>query len=349
MKTVTMKVATAVLAGTALGATVASQANAQSLGSVPRNETLVVAHQAEAPVYRNVGMANPYSINNEDIRGAILNMFEPLFYYNSIEDKVIPWLATGYKYNKDFTEVTIKIRDGVTWSDGKPFSADDVAFTFDMLKKNGEGKKDLVQATYVAEVVKSAEAVDPHTVKFTFTEPDPRFAFKFFINHFDIGLQIVPKHIWAGIEDKANFSNYDLKKGWPVTTGPWKLVRFTASQIFMDRRDDWWAAKTGFAKLPAMKRMITVPGGTRDRMSQLITAGQVDITGDIQVASIIQKIMAKNPERAHLHRQGQAVRFEGLVANLALLQPSQSEMVGRAGPPCAQQLHRPRPGHPGRL
>ena len=64
----------------------------------------------------------------------------------------------------------------------------------------------------------------------------------------------------------------------------------------MDRRSDWWAAKTGFAKLPAMKRVITVPGGSRDRMAQLISAGQVDITGDIQVVSIIKKILARNPK-----------------------------------------------------
>ncbi len=296
MKSEKKLIAAVIFATTALTGLSLAPAFAEDLASVPRNETLVVAHQAEAPVYRNVGMANPYSINNEDIRGAILNMFEPLFYYNSMQDKVIPWLATGYEYNEDFTAISIKIRDGVKWSDGQPFTADDVAYTFNMLAENGSGKKDLVQSTTVAAIVKSAEAVDPQTVKITFKQPDPRFAFKFVINHFDIGLQILPKHIWEKVEDKANFSNFDLEKGWPVTTGPWKLVRFTDSQMFMDRRDDWWASASGFAKAPAMKRVITVPGGSRDRMAQLITAGQVDITGDIQVASIIKQILAKNPK-----------------------------------------------------
>ena len=61
----------------------AAPARAQSLPNVPRNKTLIVAANVEAPVYRNVGLANPYSLNNEDFRNSIINMFEPLFYYNS--------------------------------------------------------------------------------------------------------------------------------------------------------------------------------------------------------------------------------------------------------------------------
>ena len=58
--------------------------------------------QVEAPVYRNVGLANPYSINNEDFRGSIINMFEPLFYYNSNKNEVIPWVATGLENTRRF-------------------------------------------------------------------------------------------------------------------------------------------------------------------------------------------------------------------------------------------------------
>lgn len=289
------KMLTGLLTGTATGLLMVSQVMAASIPDVDREDTLVVAHQAEAPVYRNVGMANPYSINNEDIRGSILNMFEPLFYYNSFEDKIIPWLAKSYEYNDDFTKVTVTLRDNAKWSDGEAFSADDVVFTFNMLAENGRTKKDLIQSTTVADAVKSVSAPDATTVVFDLNKADPRFAFKFLLNHYDIGLQILPKHVWQGIEDKAGFDNFDVDKGWPVTTGPWNLVRFTDTQIFMDRRDDWWAAQSGFASLPEIKRVVTVPGGSRDRMAQLITAGQVDITGDIQVTGIIQQVLAKNP------------------------------------------------------
>ncbi len=277
--------------GATLLALMGSTALAQTIANIPRNETLVVAHQSEAPNFRNVGNANPYTFNNEDIRGSILNMFEPLFYYNSNRDELIPWLAEGFAYNADFTEVTVTLREGVTWSDGEAFDSADVAFTYEMLRTNGADRKDLIQAVNVTSAVASVEATDPQTVVFRLTAPDPRFAFKFLVNYFDIGYQIVPEHIWAPVEDKAAFMNFDLEKGWPVTTGPWRLVRFTDTQVFMDRRDDYWGAATGFTDIPKMRRVLTVPGGTRDRMAQLITANQVDITGDIQVASVIRQVV----------------------------------------------------------
>lgn len=269
---------------------------AQTPPNVARNKTLIVAVNVEAPVYRNVGLANPYSLNNEDFRGSIINMFEPLFYYNSNTNEVIPWLASSHEYAPDFSSVTVKLRDGVTWSDGQPFTADDIVYTLEMLIANGKGKKDLVQSAGVADAVKSVTKADKLTVKIDLTRPDPRFAYKYLINYFDIGLQWLPAHVWRGTEDVAAFRFFDLEKGWPVTTGPWKVTRFTDNQVFMDRRADWWAAKAGLAAMPAMERVITIPGGTRDRMAQLITANQVDIVNDIQLTDVVKQIITRNPK-----------------------------------------------------
>jgi peptide/nickel transport system substrate-binding protein len=274
----------------------AGTAYAQNPANVARNKTLIVAAQTEAPVYRNVGLANPYSINNEDFRNSIINSFEPLFYYNSNKNEVIPWLASALENNADYSSFTVKLRDGVTWSDGKPFSADDVVYTLEMLIANGKGKKDLVQAAGVADAVKSVTKVDPLTVRIDLTRPDPRFGFRYLINYFDIGLHWLPAHIWKDVEDPASFRFFDVAKGWPVTTGPWKVTRFTDNQIFMDRRSDWWAAKAGLASMPAVERIITIPGGTRDRMAQLITANQVDIVNDIQVTNVLKQIISQNPK-----------------------------------------------------
>jgi peptide/nickel transport system substrate-binding protein len=64
----------------------------------------------------------------------------------------------------------------------------------------------------------------------------------------------------------------------------------------MDRRNEWWAAKAGLAPMPAIERIITIPGGTRDRMAQLITANQVDIVNDIQVTNVLKQIIGQNPK-----------------------------------------------------
>jgi peptide/nickel transport system substrate-binding protein len=280
----------------ALGAAIPKAAFGQSPRSVARNKTLIVAVQAEAPVYRNVGQANPYSINNEDFRGSIINMFEPLFYYNSNKNEVIPWVAQSLENTPDFLTYTVKLRDGVTWSDGQPFTADDVVYTLEMLVANGKDKKDLTQSSGVASAVKAVTKVDPLTVKIELNQPDPRFGFKYLINYFDIGLQWLPAHVWKDVQDPASFSFFDLAKGWPVTTGPWRVTRFTDNQIFMDRRPDWWAVKAGLATMPAMERVITIPGGTRDRMAQLIVANQVDIVNDIQISEVMKQLVTQNPK-----------------------------------------------------
>src|SRR5215216_7127345 len=63
-------------------------------------------------------------------------IYEYFFYYNLQTGEFIPWLAESYAYNDDFSAITVKLRDGVTWNDGQPFTADDVVFTYDLLRKN---------------------------------------------------------------------------------------------------------------------------------------------------------------------------------------------------------------------
>ncbi len=76
---------------------------------------------------------NPFS---PDVRyPAQAGMYEPLLVYNKATGELVPWLATEYTWNEDNTILTFKIRQGVKWSDGQPFSAKDVIFTFDLLEE----------------------------------------------------------------------------------------------------------------------------------------------------------------------------------------------------------------------
>ena len=49
----------------------------------------------------------------------------------------------------------------------------------------------------------------------------------------------------------ATFGFYDPEKGWPLATGPYKVVEWSPQQKFIDRRDDWWGVKTGFMRQTA--------------------------------------------------------------------------------------------------
>ena len=76
---------------------------------------------------------NPYSLGGLGrVRGLLnLTMYEFLYLYNHNDGSEIPWLAESYKVAPDFKSVDVKIRKGVEWNDGKPFTSADVKFTLD--------------------------------------------------------------------------------------------------------------------------------------------------------------------------------------------------------------------------
>ncbi|MEZ4674769.1 MAG: ABC transporter substrate-binding protein [Caldilineaceae bacterium] len=63
-------------------------------------------------------------------------VYEFLFYYNHNDGEISPWLATGYEYNDTFDEITITLREGVEWSDGETFTANDVKYTLETVRAN---------------------------------------------------------------------------------------------------------------------------------------------------------------------------------------------------------------------
>lgn len=281
------------MSATALTAILASTSlvSAQSVPDVPRNRTLISQgwdFYNQVPATDNF---NPYAgvlLHQRNSLHYTIN--EVLFYTNHNTNELIPWQAEGYTYNADFTEVTIKLRDGVKWSDGETFTADDVVFTFDMLKG---AAPDLLFSSQIAEWVASATATDPLTVVVKLTKPGPRWARDFLATGQSTRFVVVPKHIWEG-QDPKTFTNYDPAKGWPVGTGPYHLVKSDASSLFYDLRDAWWALDAGLVKeMPKPQRVVYVPA-TAEAMPQLFATNQIDMGRSIQ-AGQFEAIKAQNP------------------------------------------------------
>jgi peptide/nickel transport system substrate-binding protein len=270
----------------------ASAAATPAAGSAERAETLILGYEggaASAP-----GNANPFipSFFPQVAAGLHQVYQESLFYVNYETGEIDPWLAESFAFNSDATALTIKIRPGVTWSDGQPFTANDVAFTFNLLKNN----PDLIESGApggVSTLVASARATDDATVEVAFTQPSPRYVLEHLAVQIWGAFTVVPEHIWKD-QDPKTFLNWDLAKGWPVFTGPYRPTKATATEFDFERRDDWWAAKSGFKPLPGPKRIIFIDQGPEDRRAAQLANNEVDGEPGIGLGNF-QVAQARNP------------------------------------------------------
>src|SRR3954454_14971200 len=224
-----LAVVTVVAAGCG-GSSSKSSSTSSSQGSAPASPASGTSSDAAAPA--NSGkVGGKLVIDNES--GSTwtcqFNPFNPAvtltsfgFVYESLQfvnilqstSKPLPWLATSSAWSNGFKTLTFTIRNGIKWSDGKPFSAADVAYTFNAMKSdkaidlNAVWKADGGPLTAVA--TKGSDKV-----VFTFSAPsEPYFYFVADLT------PIVPQHIWSA-QDQSKLHSYTNKH--PVGTGPYKV------------------------------------------------------------------------------------------------------------------------------
>ncbi len=254
---------------------------------VPRDKTLIIGFEggpSQAP--ENFGL-NATANNSQGVHQV---MIESLYVLNYQTGKAVPWLAADTeKWNADFTAFDIPLRKGVEWNDGQPFTADDVVFSLKMFKAHPS----LIFAAAIADGVKDVTATDPLTVHVVLNSANPRFVYDNFAVRIWGAVRIVPKHIWEG-QDPETFNNFDLAKGWPVWTGPYKLVKASPTEFDFDRNDKWWGAKTGFQKAPAPQRVVFVDAGPEDRKAAALAANDVDGEPSLRI-DLFAQVQSQNP------------------------------------------------------
>jgi peptide/nickel transport system substrate-binding protein len=269
----------------------AAQAAAAQPAPVPRNKQLILMWAGKDGKYVDSELWNPFAPDANHQNGPGL-FHEPLFYYSGFSNKEIPWLAESYEYAPDYKTLTIKTRSGINWSDGQPFSAKDVAFTLTEAAKQATKIK---FGSDVATFVQEASAKDDNTVVVNFKVPAPKFMYQMMYKY-DNGLYMVPQHIYSQASDWSKFTNFDIAKGLPVTTGPWKLVFSSPDQKILDRRDDWWAVKAGLVKaMPAVQRIVYLPFPGETQTAQALITNAVDCSLDLR-PNTMKQILAQNPK-----------------------------------------------------
>ncbi|MFL6140314.1 MAG: ABC transporter substrate-binding protein [Labedaea sp.] len=200
-------------------------------------------------------------------------IYETLMFVNLAKaSDVRPHLAESYEWGSDGKSLTFTIRKGVKWSDGKPLTADDVAFVFNLNKDNA--KVNTASVPYAG-----ATATDETHVTVTFT----RAAYTYF--WYVAGKTfIVPKHIWTGVADPATDTN-----GNPVGSGPYKVKQFSAQSIDLEKNPDYWQA--GKPKINNI-RFVSFTGN--EAALNGLLANQIDWEGGF-IADIDKVYVARNP------------------------------------------------------
>jgi peptide/nickel transport system substrate-binding protein len=262
---------------------------AQDIPEKPRNRSLILRWGGVAGRHEDYDLWSGYPVGANHQNGLGL-LHEPLAFYSAFADETIPWLAESWEYNPDFTELRINTRAGITWSDGTPFSAEDVAYTFTALKELGAQVRWGVD---VQQFVESAVAETENQVLIKFVVPAPRFMY-FITYKYDIGVYVVPKHIFDG-QDWTTFKNFDIANGLPVTTGPWQVVFSSPEQKVIDRRESWWAVDQGLVDaLPAVERVIYLPFTQEEQVAQQVISNEIDCSLDLRPLTM-ETILAQNP------------------------------------------------------
>lgn len=217
---------------------------------------------------------NPYSAT---MLGPLWTIYDQLYVVNSFDCTEEPQLATDYAWTSP-TELRLTMRDGVTWSDGEPFTARDVAFTFQLFLDYPA-----LDIRGVSPGMTGVEAVSDTEVVLTFDAPAFTRTTKL------LQVLIVPEHIWSQADDPVTYTADDA-----IGTGPFTVKSFNPQRFTVERNPDSWQADTVVVDELWFEKSDS--GGQIDQLK--LASGEYD-SQTMYVPDIDDTYVAQDPEHHH--------------------------------------------------
>ena len=233
---------------------------------------LVVSQEQQSSWIRNF---NPLTSASAVRWPTLAGVYEPLYVFNSVKSEFVPWLAVAHEWRENNLTLRITTREGVRWSDGEPFSARDVSFTFDLMRRFPA-----LDRRGCWNFLRDVRLVDERTVEFRFQ--------RLYVPGFGevVAQQIVPEHVWKDIEDPVAFPNEH-----PVATGPFTEVRLFRNQVYeLGRNPYYWQEGK-----PAVEALRFPAFPSNDRANLALVFDEVDWAGNF-VPAIDRVFVARSPD-----------------------------------------------------
>ncbi|MBS1182447.1 MAG: peptide transporter, partial [Proteobacteria bacterium] len=261
------------LAGAAL-AVLASTAQAQDISNLPRKETVIIENP-EGTV-KNPGWFNIWVNGGGGLSTGLQQLtMDTLWYIDPDQGINGAWYnslaAEKPIYNADFTEMTVKLRQGMFWSDGVEFTADDLVYTV----QTHIDHPGMLASSLLAVSVDSVKATDPYTVVFKLKKANSRFHALFTVRW--NAIWVMPKHVFEKVADpvKFDFAN-------PISISAYKLKNYDpqGKWYIWEKREDWQRTPLGLIGEPGPKYAAYVDGGPPDKKTITQLKHELDIIHD---------------------------------------------------------------------
>jgi peptide/nickel transport system substrate-binding protein len=245
------------------------------IAGIPRNEALII----QGPPAQNAEWFNLWAAGGGANNNGLQQLTADTFWFINPEGTgQSSWtnaLATEPPiYNEDFTQMTVKLREGIFWSDGVEFTADDVIYTVETQIAN----PGMSWSAPFTVNVESVEAPDPRTVVFNLKAPNSRFHTLFTVRW--NAAWIMPKHVFETVEDPLAFPNNP-----PVSLSAYVMQSYdTAGQwVIWKLRDDWQRTSIGMTldEAPAVKYVVYRNAGNPDARVIEQMNHNLDVINDI--------------------------------------------------------------------
>jgi peptide/nickel transport system substrate-binding protein len=272
-----------------------------------RGGKLVIAQRSEPRTL------NPVVAIDQNALGINARLQADLIHINRATQKTEPALAKSWTISKHGTVFTLKLRRGLRFSDGQPFDADDVLFSFQMYldEKVHSSQRDLL---IISGKSTKVEKLDAYTVRFTF--PSPYSAAE---RVFD-GLAILPRHLL-----EKDYQEGKIGQAWTLNTPPEKIAGLGAfrlkqvvpgDRVVLERNPYYWKVDSKGQRLPYLDELTFIVVPTQDAQVIRFQAGDSQIISSLSADNYASLEAEQKARHFKMYDAGPGLEYNFLMFNL---------------------------------